>query len=132
MKRRNALALAALLVAGISTSATSGADTAKPIYKVDSVTVSVKPNAPNSLVIEAKGAVRTGGWEKPKLRVKEVVTNQSEMVIVFVAIPPSPKSMVVQSVLPVEATVTVPMPKKPIATVKVATETNSVTAHVAR
>ena len=132
MKRRNTLAVAALLVAGISSSATSG-DAARPIYKIDSVTAS--PEGPHKLVIDVKGAVRTGGWDNPHLRVKEVketATPQPQMIVVFVAIPPAPKSMVVQAILPVQATVTVPMPKQPIKIVKVAGETNSVTAKIAR
>jgi hypothetical protein len=133
MKRRKAMALAALLVAGISTSATSGADAAKPVFKVDTVVATAEAGAPHKLVIQAKGAVRSGGWEKPKLRVKEIVVPKpGEMIIVFVAIPPPPKTMVVQAVLPVQATITVPMPKDNVTTVKVSSETNSVSAKILR
>ena|ERR1700761_7579516 len=131
MKRRNTLAVAALLVAGISSSATSG-DAARPIYKIDSVTAS--PEGPHKLVIDVKGAVRTGGWDSPRLRVKEVketATPQPQMIVVFVAIPPAPTTNVVQSVLPIEAKITVPMPKPHVTVVKVAGETNSMTATIA-
>lgn len=131
MKRRNALALAALLVAGVASSATSGVVAAQPVYKVDSVSASV-PKGTNKLVVNATGAVRSGGWEKPRLKVKEVSAPDDTMIIVFVALPPPPKSMVVQAVLPVQATVTVPMPNHKITTVKVATETNSVVAKISR
>jgi hypothetical protein len=128
MKRRNALALAAMLVAGVSSSATSG-DAARPVYKIDSVTAS--PEGAHKLVIDVKGAVRTGGWGSPHLRVKESSAPQPQMIVVFVAIPPPPSTMVVQSVLPVEAKITVPMPKPHVTVVKVAGETNSMTATIA-
>src|SRR6185503_5711949 len=103
------LAIAALLVAGVASSATSGdVASAQPVYKVDSVSASV-PKGTNKLVVNASGAVRTGGWEKPRLKVKEVSAPDDTMIIVFVALPPPPKSTVVQAVLPVQATVTVPM-----------------------
>jgi hypothetical protein len=47
-----------------------------------------------------------------------------------VAIPPPLASAVVQSVLPVEAKITVPMPKPHVTVVKVAAETNSMTATI--
>jgi hypothetical protein len=131
MKRRNAPVLSALLVAGIATSATSGVVAAQPVYKVDSVSASVAKGS-NQLVIQARGAVRTGGWEQPRLRVKEIFTPDDAMVVVFVALPPPRKSVVVQAVLPVQARVTVPVPSRKITSVKVAGETNSVTAKIAR
>jgi hypothetical protein len=131
MKRRNAPILAALLVAGVTTSATSGEVAAQPVYKVDSVSASVAKGT-SRLVIQARGAVRTGGWENARLKVKELSTPQDTMVVVFVALPPPPRSMVVQAVLPVRASVTVPMPNPRIKSVRVAAETNSVTAKIAR
>lgn len=133
MKRCNALVFAALLVAGLSTSATSRADAAQPVFKIDSVTASVAAGAPHKLVINAKGAVRTGGWENPRLRVKQITVPESDtMTVIFVALPPPPTSMVVEAILPVQATITVPMPKGHITTVKVASETNSVSAKIGR
>ncbi len=131
MKRRNAPLFAALLVAGFSTYATSGADAAKPVLKVDSVTASAVSGAPNRLVIHATGAVNSGGWQSPRLRVK-IVPESKEMIIVFVAIPPAVKKTVVQAVLPVRATLTVLMPKEQVVSVKVASETNSVSAKIVR
>jgi len=133
MKRRLASAALALLVAGIPLSAASGVDAAQPVFKVDSVTVSIAKDQPNKLIINAKGAVRTGGWEKPRLKVKEVSIPESDtMVVVFVAIPPAPKATVVQAILPVQATVIVTMPKSPVTKIKVAGETNSVSAKIVR
>lgn len=131
MKRRHAPVLAALLVAGVVTSATSGVATAQPVYKVDSVFASVAKGS-NRLVIQAKGAVRTGGWERPRLEVKERNVTDDTMIIVFVALPPPPKSVVVQAVLPVLARVTIAVPSRKIMAVKVAAETNSITARIAR
>jgi hypothetical protein len=127
MKRRIASAVAALLVAGVS--AASAGSAAAPVYKIDSVTAVQKPH---ELVIEAKGAVRTGGWEKPKLRVEQW-PDTNTMVVVFVAIPPPPQKMVVQAILPVHAKLTVPLKENAEVTeVRVAGETNSITTKIAR
>jgi hypothetical protein len=131
MKRRNALVLSALLVAGLATSATSGVVAAQPVYKVDSVSASVVKGS-NQLVIQAKGAVRSGGWENPRLKVKAFSAPDDAMIIVFVALPPPPKSVVVQAILPVQARVTVPVPSRKIISVRVAGETNSVSAKITR
>jgi len=131
MKRRIASAVCALLVAGASLAAASSISPAKPVFRVDTATAKADPRTPRQLVVEAQGAVRSGGWENARLRVK---TSQkaNTMMIVFVAIPPAPHAMVVQAVLPVKATVTVPMPDKGITEVQIAGETNTVTAKILR
>jgi hypothetical protein len=131
MKRRIASAVGALLVAGASLAAASSVNPPKPVYRVDSVSAAAAPGAPNRLVIQAQGAVRSGGWENAKLRVR-TATKANTMIIVFVAIPPAPNAIVVQAVLPVKATVTVPMPKATVTTVQIAGETNSVSAKILR
>jgi hypothetical protein len=128
MKRRIAMAAAALLVAATSLAAAAGGSPAKPVFRIDNAKATAERG---KLVIEANGAVRTGGWENPRLRIERSKTSD-EMIIVFVAIPPAPKSMVVQAILPVKAKVTVPMPAAAITEVRIAGETNSVVTKIVR
>ncbi len=133
MKRQIASAIVALLVAGATLAAASSVSSPKPVFRVDSASAAAQPGSPNRLVIQAQGAVRSGGWENARLRVKEIPSNKpNTLIIVFVAIPPKPSEMVVQSVLPVQATVTVPMPKASITEVQIAGETNTITAKILR
>jgi hypothetical protein len=126
MERRIATVAAALLVAVLPLSAASAGNAAKPIYRVDSVTV--KPAA-HAISIEAKGAVDSGGWVKPALRVQSVTSKT--VTIIFVALPPPPTSMVIQAMLPVDAKVKVPL-NSGVTIVKVAAESNSKSLKVVR
>lgn len=71
----------------------------KRVYKVDSVIATAKRGI---LLIQAKGAVETGGWKNSRLH---VVHNGGHSVTVeFVATPPPPGMTVIEALVPVTAT----------------------------
>ncbi len=129
MERLMAAAVAVLLVA--VTAAAAGPNSAIPVLRVDSASAAPAPGAPRKLVIEAEGAVRSGGWAHPQLWVK-LSAEKDILYLEFVARPPSPRAAVVQATVPVKAMVTVPMPGPSIKEIRIAGETNTVVAKILR
>lgn len=128
--RRSALAFAAaaLVLAASAPAWAAPAQRNTLIYKVDSATARVTGR---KLTITAQGAVRTGGWENPQLRVKpQRIPETDTLVVEFVATPPPQDAAVIQALLPVSATVTVGLPRYATTKVKVVAETNDVTADI--
>lgn len=124
-KVRHVLVVAMTLVLAAAT-ATAAPATAKHIYKVDAVTVKV---AGNTLLVTATGAVNSGGWTSPQLRLREPHVPESHTAVIdFLAKPPSPSEVVIQAVVPVSATATLPLQPYGTVQVQVVAETNSVTA----
>ena len=116
-----ALAASLLFSAPVDAAATR----AQLIYKVDQVTVSVQGR---KMIVSAKGAVKSGGWENPHLHVKEVRTPESDtLVIEFLAGPPSKYATVIQALLPVTAILTTSLPPYGTTQIKVEAESNSQT-----
>jgi len=96
------------------------------VYRVDQATAVIDGG---SLVVTAKGAVRSGGWDRAKLIVRK--SDEPDVLHVdFVATPPEDKSAVVQSILPISGKLRMRMPSSDVATIKVVSETNSVTARI--
>lgn len=128
MSAMRRFATAILFALAAFSAAPASAAGGKLIYKVDQATAVVEDR---KLVITAKGAVRSGGWERPYLRVKSVWVPESDTLVVeFLASPPSSRAMVIQAILPVEATVTAPLPHYGAVQVKIVSETNSVTVPI--
>jgi hypothetical protein len=127
--RLSALTVAAIaLLAAQAGPVPAGAARTKPVYKVDSASAHV---AGRKLVISAKGAVRTGGWENPRLRARaQRVAETDTLVVDFVASPPRRNAAVIQAILPVSATVTVRLPRYATVQVKIVAETNSITVPI--
>jgi hypothetical protein len=99
----------------------------KRVYKVDSVIASVKGRV---LTIQAKGAVESGGWNKPRLRVMRASPSEPRAVVVeFLAVPPSPGRMVIQALVPIQAVVHIPARPR-IGSVRAVAEANEVTSQV--
>lgn len=97
------------------------------IYKVDSVSAQVTGR---KLTITASGAVRSGGWENPHLRVvPQRGTESQTLTVEFLADPPPADAAVIQALLPVSATTTIALPRK-MTTVTVKAETNTASAAV--
>ena len=102
----------------------------KPIYKVDSVAVSVRGHR---LTIIAAGAVSTGGWSKARLRLKPGHKPETDTLeLQFVAAPPGPNAMVIQALIPVSATLTTRLPPYAVTQIRIDAETNSETARITR
>ena len=99
------------------------------IYRVDRVSASI---VGNRLVIEASGAVSSGGWGGPRLHVKPSPSEAHVLEIDFVADPPSPKRVVIEEVLPVSAILRLPLPKYGTFAVSVTSQTNTITTEIRR
>jgi hypothetical protein len=122
--------LSLVVVATLSFAVPVRADTAKPIYRIDSATAKVEKNR---LVISASGAVRSGGWNNPRLRLKEIsVPEGSTLRVVFLAVPPSPRQTVVNALLPVSARRVARLPRYGAKHVEIVAETNSVVVPIRR
>ena len=122
----------ALVFAGLmaSTPVDAAAARAQLIYKVDHVTASIQGG---KLIVNASGAVNSGGWENPKLRIKEIhIPESATLDIEFVATPPPKDAVVIQALLPVAATLSAPLPPYGTTQVKVEAESNSVTAPISK
>ena len=99
--------------------------TDRRIYKVDSVVATVKGRV---LVIEAKGAVRSGGWRDGRLH-RIHASEPGTVAVEFVATPPSPDMTVIEGLVPISASLKLPAGRK-LATVRAVAEANEVTSQI--
>jgi hypothetical protein len=125
---------AALLILSITAAILLGApalaDPLAPIYRVDSATAVI---VKRQLVISASGAVKSGGWDHPRLWVKEPSAPEAATLEVrFVARPPAPREAVVQALLPVAVRKVARLPNYGTVRVKIIAETNSLTVPITR
>ena len=105
--------------------ASGPADAHMLVYRVDQASA-VKDG--QYLVVHVTGAVRSGGWENPRLVVSRNIGTKSDLEVKFVATPPEHVHAVVQSLVPMSASMKTRAPGKSVDAVKVVSETNSVTA----
>jgi hypothetical protein len=97
----------------------------KRVYKVDSVIATVKGHR---LVIQAKGAVETGGWKGARLHL--IHSSETRTVAVeFLATPPPPGMTVIEALVPVEATLEL-RARPHIANVRAVADANEMTSQV--
>lgn len=98
----------------------------KPVYEVDTVDAAIRNG---KLIVHVTGMVRSGGWENPKLL--RVFKGKADTIVLrFVAAPPAPDVMVIEAILPVEATLELPAPRTNYTKVKVIAETNDLIANI--
>jgi hypothetical protein len=97
------------------------------VYRVDSATAVI---AGKRMIVTAKGAVRSGGWERARLLVRKPDHGRGNVEIDFVATPPGDGATVVQALMPVTVRITTRLPKSGIAAVRVNAESNAVTAEI--
>jgi len=103
---------------------------AKLVYRIDRATATISHDR---LVIAARGAVSTGGWVKPLLRLHEASAAEAPTLAVeFVATPPRHRAAVAQAILPVSARLAARLPRYGVVKVKVISQTNSVTVPITR
>ncbi|HVZ91972.1 MAG TPA: hypothetical protein VG843_09985 [Rhizomicrobium sp.] len=120
--RASLYALAVATMAALATPVSA----ARPVlvYRVDNATATV---VRNRLVITAEGAVRSGGWEKPRLRVsKAYPAEATTLQVLFVAKPPLRVNSVVQALIPIGARKAAPLPRYGAKQVRVIAQTNSI------
>jgi hypothetical protein len=70
----------------------------KRVYRIDSLIATHKGA---SIIIEAKGAVQTGGWNRPRLHV--IHSDRRALTLEFLATPPPPEMTVIGGLVPVAA-----------------------------
>jgi hypothetical protein len=96
----------------------------KRVFRIDSLIASQKGGA---IELQAKGAVHSGGWSKPRLR---VVHNDGKLVTVeFLATPPPSDMTVIDALVPVSAATEL---KGRATSVRVQADQNEVTSQVLR
>src|SRR5579871_1946790 len=99
------------------------------IFRVDRVSASI---VQNRLVVEASGAVSSGGWSHPRLRAKPSAPEAAILTLDFITDPPSSKRVVIQELLPVSATIRLPLPKYGTVAVSVVSQSNTITTEIRR
>jgi hypothetical protein len=98
------------------------------VYRVDSATAVISGR---HLIVTAKGAARSGGWQNARLVVRKPSAPEAhDLEIAFVATPPVRDSVVAQSLMPMSVTLTTGLPHYGIAAVKVLSATNAVTVGI--
>jgi hypothetical protein len=127
--RRGALAISIALFALISGASTSAAAHPRLVYRVDKVSAAVDGA---KLVIDASGAVASGGWTHPRLRCKASPSEAHILELELVADPPSPKKMVIETLLPVRVELRTSLPHCGTVAVSVISQTNQIAAQIRR
>ena len=117
-----------VLAAAVLAAASANADPAKLVYRVDSASAVI---VKRHLVISVNGAVKSGGWDRPRLLVLEPSASEARTLRVeFVARPPAPNEVVVQQLLPIAARKIAKLPGYATTKVQIIGETNSVLVEI--
>jgi hypothetical protein len=96
----------------------------KRVYRVDSVIATMQGG---TITIQAKGAVQSGGWKKPRLRLTH--TEAHTLAVEFVAQPPEAGAAVIEALLPITANLQVKAPHDTLA-VRATADANEMTTQV--
>lgn len=116
------------VVTAIALASPAVADATRLVYRVDNATAVV---VNRRLVISANGAVRSGGWDRPRLLVLEPSAPEAKTLeIQFVARPPAPGEVVVQQTLPIAVRKVAHLPNYGTVRIKIIAETNSLTVSI--
>jgi len=113
-----ALLITALLVASPALAAD------KRVLRIDSLTASQKDGA---ILVQAKGAVSSGGWTRPHLHL--VHGNGHAVALEFLATPPPSGMIVIDGLVPVTATLSV---KGRATSIHVQADENEITSQVVK
>jgi hypothetical protein len=98
----------------------------KLIYKVDSVVATVMDGR---VLIQAKGAVTSGGWKEVRLKIAHYPVDPHTITVDFVALAPAANAPVIHGLLPVDANIVVPM-HSGVVTVRVVSDANEMTTQI--
>jgi hypothetical protein len=123
--RRTFFAPAILALAAVT--ATAAHAEPKLIYRIDKVSAAI---IKNRLVVNASGAVTTGGWTAPRLHLLPHKPEDNTETVEFRAQPPVDQGVVIQALLPIQTTAVFPLPHYGVTQVKVVGETNAVMAPI--
>jgi len=97
------------------------------IYRVDRASAYIQNN---KLIVDVSGAVSSGGWRHPRLRVKPSPPEAAILQMEFVADPPPPKRVFVQELLPIITELKTGLPKYETVAVSVSSQTNEITTQI--
>ncbi len=96
----------------------------KRVFRIDSLIATQKGGA---ITLQAKGAVQSGGWSKPRLH---LIRNDGHVLTVeFLATPPPPDMTVIDGLVPVTATIQI---RGHAESVHVEADENEITSQVLR
>jgi hypothetical protein len=99
----------------------------RPIARIDSL---IATSSNGNVVIQAKGAVDSGGWRQGRLRpVKGAPADARTMVVEFVATPPAPTQAVIEGLLPIAAATTLHI-RRGVVSVRVMSGSNEITTQI--
>jgi len=96
----------------------------KRVFRIDGLIATQKGG---EIALQAKGAVSTGGWSKPRLHL--VHNDGHVMTVEFLATPPPPEMTVIDGLVPVTATARI---HGRAGSVHVQAEANEITSQVLR
>jgi len=96
----------------------------KRVFRIDSLIASQKGG---QIILQAKGAVPTGGWSKPRLHVLH--NDGRVMTVEFLATPPPPEMTVIDGLVPVAASAQI---RGHAESVHVQADENEITSQVLR
>jgi len=102
----------------------AAAPPAKLVYKIDSVIATLKSG---HVLIEAKGAVQSGGWKAARLKLMR--SDPHTIVVDFLALPPRSGAAVITGLLPVSARLEARM-RKGVVSVRVVSDANEMTTQI--
>jgi hypothetical protein len=126
---RAAAALLLVMAASLAVSCNAAAASSlKRVYRIDSCAATIDGN---EISVIASGATATGGWTNAQLRQRRAPRGEKNILVFeLVATPPAPKKAVVQTVVPVNAKLSMRVPHGPIKQIEIDAEMNSSIAQV--
>jgi hypothetical protein len=126
---RGATLLMAMLIA-LPAPAMAAIAVEKPVSRIDSLIATEKDG---TIIVQAKGAVASGGWKHAKLKPAKSTAPADARVLIFdfVAEPPLPNQAVIPGLLPVAAQITVKS-RKGLVSVRAVSASNEVTTQLLR
>jgi hypothetical protein len=127
--RRGAHLIAGAILASVSTLHSAEAAHARLLFRVDKVSAIIQGT---TLTIDAIGAVTTGGWGRPRLRVKPSAPEAHIVEVEFLADPPPAKKTVIEALLPMKAQLRTPIPRYGAVAVRILSQTNEITTQIQR
>jgi hypothetical protein len=128
-RMRRAILLVAMMLAAAPLQAAERPPPVQPrlVARIDSL---IATATKGSVVIQARGAVGSGGWRAANLRPLKIIPADVHTIIVeFVAVPPSPNQAVIAGLLPIAANAILPM-RRGIFSVRVVSGSNEITTQI--
>jgi hypothetical protein len=82
----------------------------------------------NNVLIQARGAVGSGGWREARLRAVKA-DDPHTIVVEFVATPPAPNHAVIEGLLPIHASTSIRL-RRGVVSVRVISGSNEITSQI--